>query len=944
MGDRATSLFGAPEKKKPEGPPPRDLEGEAMLRDAKTRDTNQRHLGMLKDLGRGSVLGLNEILYGMFQNPYSPSGEHGLIDKQAARLQEADESGITGALGARSGSIPERTGEFAAAQLLLKGLGGLFAGGEAVAANPAITRIPVSIAAKAAEQGARSVPRMLTEEAAAASGAGAGSYYGEKSGIPGGELIGALAGGVSAGTGLVASRAGIRGGLRMIPGASDAVGALSEASPAASRFLPRISVNQQAADELGRAVGGDRAAILAQMENAQPMAGVNPTMAGLATVGSEAGPVAQAGVRTLERQVASENPSMATQAAVRVAEGRKTLDARLDAVRGSGKPEDLRRVFEEEVAADKARSEMTRDVQNAAETGFANETNAASQAAYERAIAKQKALTQREATAYQQGKTADAQMFAAERVAAEAEARRAESAAATSARSIPDEASVSSMTLQGNLVDIEKSVLQPLSARYESIYRTAEESGVKITTNDITRAFDEITPGGEQYSTLPGSVRNQLSELKQQTSWVKVQELDKALSRAIRAASDREQRFTLTKLQSATRGLLNAPEVASRVPGLAQLNAEYRNAMQVFRRGEMGDVLARNERVQTPGSAVVQKLIRRNGSEGSTEEASRLRDAIRGHSEAVQQADEAILSVGARDHFLVDGRVDVTAARKYLADYSEALAPFPNVRAKVQELIRIEQEAAAAKARVPVEPRKGPAFRATKQDKVPKPKEVKPDEVSSPEAERSLRTEYVIDPQATIAKLIFRGDREGMERLARYAGRSTRGRGDLKAAAMDFVIAKTGKRGSDGLSETLTKNGEALRGFLSADDIRDIREVSEQMAALERTEAAIPASSLHPANPTMSDSLTVGVSPITGSPVARIRESSPIHRMFGGVRDARVRAKLEAAFLDPRGAGVRLLRQVRGPNEIPLNRYLVNPEAVIVTEAMRKKHWPKGHR
>ncbi len=856
-----------------------------------------------------------------------------------ANVYQAIDKPLTAVMGPRGDTIEEQIGGFIGP---IRGGGALAeAVGRRTLSKGVRESVGRSVARRAAQQAVRAPGRRLAEEAATAVGAGYGSEAAEGTWA---EIPAALAGGVAGASGLAAVR-----------------GASSGAAELALRNT-RWAADRGAAREAERFIG-DPSAVRSAIDQPVSTEGVLPTLAGYA--GRE-----EVGVGDLESALLSQNPALRVRHGKRATENAGLIQARLRSGDFAGAQEELRAG----IAAD-------REVVSAAargEAGSARSADMQAEAQYQRALTERKqnisrsrgefdqqhravqaahkqALTERDAAidsardSFEAGQRELADQHMAHARTLEEKANSLGSQLEQEFKRLPGDPVERSFTTQMRLIDQEKKVLHPLGKRYDAMYEAAERSNVKIPTNAVRRVVDNFPQGGEQYSLFPENITKQIDELKSNASWASLRDLDKSLGAAERRTFNRDARQQIGQLHDAVKSILDAPEVTALVPGLGRLNGEWRNAMEVFRRGRMEDALAANELARTPGSNFIGDIFRRDTNEGAVEDSIRLRAAIRDDPQLLGDVQEAIVATAAREMRDPDtGAFVPKNAARWLSEHATTLEPFPEARAKIAKLFERSREVATARAEIPgaYQAAKTPDFGA----QIPTP--ARPERPRTPDfgerfpapprpprsrtggapaAESSWRTKLADNPHSTMGRLMREGTPKDVADLMNQAGKTPVQREGVRRLAYQWFAERIGKTPDpEGVAKLVDENASRLEPMIGTEGLANLREVVGDIRLTESS--PLPAGSSVPTGGALQDAESEGLR------LASTQLLSPTRRAIrGGVALSRyarwktgdqIREALEELITNPTSDRSRaLLKQVREQNKIPLTRVNVNPYA-----------------
>ena len=942
-------------------------------------------LGYVTGAVRGVVQDLPTIAAYAFSgnevSPYSPDPigdlerNQAIRDETAASVYQAIDKPLTAAMGPRGDTIEEQIGGFIGP---VRAGGAIFRQlGKRTLSKGVRESIGTSVARRAAQQAERSPRRVLAEEAATAVGAGYGSEAAEGTPL---EIPAAVVGGVAGATGLAA----VRGSA---VGAAELVGKNT-----------RWAADRGARRELEHNIG-DPAAVLASLDQPISTEGVRPTLAGY--VGRD-----EVGVGDLEAALLTQNPELRVRHGERARQNAAAIQARLRSGDFAGAQEELRAgiAADREVVAAAARGEVgsarNADMQAEAQyqsalverkrniagaRGEFDQQQGAAQAAYKQAIAERDAAIDASRDSFEAGQRDLADQHMARAREFEDRAIGLNRQVQQEFEALPGDPVGRSFDTQNRLRDHEKKVLRPLGDRYDAMYALAAKNGVKIPTNAVRRVVDNFPHGGEQYSRLPGDVRAQIDELKSNATWASLRDLDVSLGAASRRTFNRDARFEIDQLHDAVKDILKAPEVTAVVPGLSKLNAEYANAMDVFRKGKMEDVLATNDLMRTPGSNFIQTIFRGDTTEGAVEDSVRLRAAIRDDPQLLADTNDAIVAVAARGMRDTEtGEFLPKNAAKWLSDHRASLEPFPEARDRIAKLFERSREAQAAREAVPgaYKPDKAPDFgaeipepkqpeRVQKPDfgaQVPEPKRLdrvqtpnfgaqipepkRPDRPRSPDfkeqfpkpqrpprsrtggalaAESSWRTRLAENPHSTMGHLMREGTPKDVADLMNQAGKTDVQREGVRRLAYQWFAERIGKTPDpDDVAKLVEDNASRLEPMISTDGLSNLREVIGDLRLTET--APLPNRSAVPSTSAIgeaeSEALRLASTQLLSPTRRTIRGGVALSRYARSKAGDRIREALEELITNPTSDRSRaLLNRVRSQNKIPLTRYNVNPYA-----------------
>lgn len=744
---------------------------------------------------------------------------------------------------------------------------------------------PTGIIERSAAQSRRSIPRLLTEDLTAAAGGAGGAELAE--GTPF-EIPAALGGSFVGLGGLAGGRYLGKQALSRVPFAQTAVARTGEAFPASSRFLPRISDEQMAVDEL-EAVVGDAARASESFALREALPEADPSLAGIVNARGY-----EPGIANLERSLLEGNPELLGVHAARRTQGVGDLSASLDRGATPGSPEALAAGLRASFDADAA----------------------AATAGYEAQVAGQRGPTMRARADYD-----------AELAAARASEAQATAAAATTRSAMPGDADVRSTNVAGapanrraetdatGLFAAEDAVFAPIRREYQALDATAEQLGIQVGGRPVVLAYHDLARefGGDEYLRLPPDVRKQVAEIKEapKNEWKKIRALQASVNRSLRFATEEVERHQLRALRKAVDEVLFDPQVEAAIPGLAQTNAKFRQAAATFREGEMRSVLHPNPQRRVPGESAVKRLVRPDRAEGSIADADRVVAALgSGPTTLRVEFENAIVALAMRDHA---GNIP-----RYMESHKTVLNRFPTARARLQQVVDADAAREAQSATV----KNLPPFRPAKQPKIP-----------PPQPEKSVRSRYLDSPRKTIKALVESPDGvAGLTDLSRQATRITGGAQGLQTQGIRFFRDKLSARPTASqIRETMNRHGASLEILVGPDQIRRWTQVADELERLEAME--LPTITRVPGSPVGEAEeglIRIATNELLSPAKRTVRAAQVGASLRQSFMNDRVRQMLETAITRPNEEGLRLLRQVRPESQRPIKRAIVSPVGTAI--------------
>ena len=234
------------------------------------------------------------------------------------------------------------------------------------------------------------------------------------------------------------------------------------------------------------------------------------------------------------------------------------------------------------------------------------------------------------------------------------------------------------------------------------LYDVVDPSGTaKFSTARIHEAAESIAtpPRMEAPADSLGDLTDAIKELPADAPFNELRSLRSRLNQEIRTeravpAPNRNRIRKLGVLRDAVEDTLNAPSSLSNLdPEVAErlraANAAYREYAEVFKAPNVAKVLREGPRA-VPDSAVLDYFI--NARRGSREAASELSTAIGGNVEARQAVSDYAVRQAHKFAFNPrTGQLDSRKLNKWVQNNSEALREFPEARAEVANLGRLQR-------------------------------------------------------------------------------------------------------------------------------------------------------------------------------------------------------------------------------------------------------------
>ena len=232
------------------------------------------------------------------------------------------------------------------------------------------------------------------------------------------------------------------------------------------------------------------------------------------------------------------------------------------------------------------------------------------------------------------------------------------------------------------------------------LYDAVDPEGVvRFATQEI-KAAGRVAASGprtEDPTDIPAGIVAAIEELRGTESFTELRSLRRRVNHAIReeeaaTAPNRNRLRKLNGIRDATQSTLDSlaqnEQFADAAARYARANTFFAQGSPIFRRGNVGRVLRRGPS-SPPETATLDYFI--NAKRGSRETAQQFADAVGGRAEAVEAVRDYTLNRLFQQATDINGRVDPRKLARFVERHAEALRPFPEVRADLQNMTRLQQ-------------------------------------------------------------------------------------------------------------------------------------------------------------------------------------------------------------------------------------------------------------